>query len=92
MSGSAADDAVTVVCKIAYELCHLFVLVCQVLIEKDWLSFGHKFADRLGFETEDCHASGERSPIFFQVCVIVRDGVHMFKLVYVCCCGVSVCV
>ena len=35
----------------------------QVLIEKEWLSFGHKFTDRCGFIQGD---SKEVSPIFTQ--------------------------
>uniref|UniRef100_A0A914BX16 phosphatidylinositol-3,5-bisphosphate 3-phosphatase n=1 Tax=Acrobeloides nanus TaxID=290746 RepID=A0A914BX16_9BILA len=36
-----------------------------VLIEKEWCSFGHKFAHRIG-HGEDKHGDGERSPIFVQ--------------------------
>ena len=36
-----------------------------VLIEKDWLGFGHKFADRTGQGDEDAK-NKERSPIFIQ--------------------------
>ena len=36
-----------------------------VLIEKEWISFGHKFNDRLGW-TQDGWKDEERSPIFFQ--------------------------
>lgn len=36
-----------------------------VLVEKEWLSFGHKFEDRLGHASIE-HASKERSPIFVQ--------------------------
>ncbi|CAB0035156.1 unnamed protein product [Trichogramma brassicae] len=35
----------------------------QVLIEKDWLSFGHKFSDRCGFTTGD---NKELAPVFTQ--------------------------
>ena len=37
----------------------------QALVEKEWVRFGHKFADRLGL-TKDGYHSKERSPIFFQ--------------------------
>ncbi|CAD5206414.1 unnamed protein product [Bursaphelenchus okinawaensis] len=36
-----------------------------VLIEKEWCSFGHKFAHRVG-HGEDKHSDDERSPIFLQ--------------------------
>lgn len=36
-----------------------------VLIEKEWLSFGHKFGDRLGY-TLDGWKDEERSPVFAQ--------------------------
>jgi hypothetical protein len=36
-----------------------------VLIEKEWLSFGHKFSDRLGW-TQEGWKDEERSPIFLQ--------------------------
>ena len=37
----------------------------QVLIEKEWLSFGHKFAHRIG-HGEDKHNDNDRSPVFLQ--------------------------
>ncbi|XP_074518365.1 myotubularin-related protein 1a isoform X2 [Halichoeres trimaculatus] len=37
----------------------------QVLIEKEWISFGHKFAARVGHGDEN-HANSERSPLFVQ--------------------------
>ncbi|KAJ3582661.1 hypothetical protein NHX12_000374, partial [Muraenolepis orangiensis] len=37
----------------------------QVLVEKEWISFGHQFAARLG-HGDDNHASSERSPLFVQ--------------------------
>ena len=35
----------------------------QTLVEKEWLCFGHKFADRTGQVGEDDH---EQSPVFLQ--------------------------
>lgn len=37
----------------------------EVLIEKEWLSFGHKFAHRIG-HGEDKHNDNDRSPVFLQ--------------------------
>jgi myotubularin-related protein 1/2 len=37
-----------------------------VLIEKEWISFGHKFADRCGWINPDGWKDEERSPIFLQ--------------------------
>jgi len=37
----------------------------QILIEKEWLSFGHKFAHRIG-HGEDKHNDNDRSPVFLQ--------------------------
>ncbi|KAG9478422.1 hypothetical protein GDO78_013439 [Eleutherodactylus coqui] len=37
----------------------------EVLIEKEWISFGHRFAMRVG-HGEDNHADADRSPIFLQ--------------------------
>jgi len=37
----------------------------QVLIEKEWISFGHKFAHRIG-HGEDKNNDAERSPVFVQ--------------------------
>ena len=35
------------------------------MIEKEWLSFGHKFSDRIG-HGDDKHNDNDRSPIFLQ--------------------------
>ena len=37
----------------------------QVLVEKEWLSFGHRFHTRVGHGS-DKHADADRSPIFVQ--------------------------
>uniref|UniRef100_A0A8C4FFQ5 phosphatidylinositol-3,5-bisphosphate 3-phosphatase n=1 Tax=Dicentrarchus labrax TaxID=13489 RepID=A0A8C4FFQ5_DICLA len=37
----------------------------EVLVEKEWISFGHKFAARVGHGDEN-HANSERSPLFVQ--------------------------
>ena len=42
-----------------------FLFCTQVLIEKEWLSFGHKFGQRIGHGS-DKHNDDQRSPIFLQ--------------------------
>ena len=37
----------------------------QVLIEKEWTGFGHKFSHRVGFG-DDKHNDADRSPVFLQ--------------------------
>ncbi|XP_053715573.1 myotubularin-related protein 1a isoform X2 [Synchiropus splendidus] len=37
----------------------------QVLVEKEWISFGHRFEARVGHGDEN-HANSERSPLFVQ--------------------------
>jgi len=37
-----------------------------VLIEKEWLSFGHKFGDRMAWSADGWRDEKERSPIFIQ--------------------------
>ncbi|XP_063059680.1 myotubularin-related protein 1b isoform X2 [Engraulis encrasicolus] len=37
----------------------------QTLVEKEWLSFGHRFASRVGHGDQN-HANSERSPLFVQ--------------------------
>ncbi|XP_076835532.1 myotubularin-related protein 1b isoform X3 [Brachyhypopomus gauderio] len=37
----------------------------QTLLEKEWTSFGHRFASRVGHGDEN-HANSERSPLFLQ--------------------------
>ena len=58
----------------------IYINFFQLLIEKEWLSFGHKFADRVG-HGDDKHNDNDRSPIFlqfidcvWQVCKIKKCG------------------
>jgi len=54
-----------------------------VLIEKEWISFGHKFAERMGHQEVDDGArpsSSDRSPIFLQF----LDCVHQICRQYPC--------
>ncbi|XP_066993466.1 myotubularin-related protein 2 isoform X2 [Anabrus simplex] len=37
----------------------------EVLVEKEWLSFGHKFQQRIG-HGDDHHSDADRSPVFLQ--------------------------
>lgn len=52
-----------------------------VLIEKEWISFGHKFADRLGW-TQDGWKDEERSPIFFQFLNCIYEYIHQLPNVF----------
>lgn len=58
---------------------YLFLQGFRVLVEREWLAFGHKFADRCG------HAAGsddqnERCPVFLQW----LDCVHQLILQFPC--------
>ena len=48
-----------------FMLTTLLFTSAQVLIEKEWLSFGHKFGQRIGHGS-DKHGDDQRSPIFLQ--------------------------
>ena len=54
----------------------------QVLVEKEWLSFGHKFSHRIGHGV-DKHNDNDRSPVFLQFidCVwqITNQFPHCFE-------------
>ena len=54
----------------------------QVLIEKEWLSFGHKFSHRVG-HGDDKHNDADRSPVFLQFidCVWQVNLLHNFLLI-----------
>ena len=63
-----------------------------MLVEKEWISFGHKFNHRIG-HGEDKHSDAERSPVFLQfidcvwqiyIQVSVVSNVFMFIFPYVC--------
>jgi hypothetical protein len=47
----------------------------MILIEKEWFSFGHKFADRLGWSENGWHDE-ERSPVFQQFLDCVFQCLH----------------
>ncbi|KAL1138901.1 hypothetical protein AAG570_008963 [Ranatra chinensis] len=49
----------------------------EVLIEKEWLSFGHKFQLRIG-HGDDNHSDADRSPVFLQFIDCVWQVMQMF--------------
>jgi len=49
-----------------------------VLIEKEWLSFGHKFADRCRTSVTKDVKLQERSPIFIQFLECVYQLINIF--------------
>lgn len=50
----------------------------EVLIEKEWLSFGHKFQHRIG-HGDDRHSDADRSPVFLQLIDAVWQVTTMFQ-------------
>lgn len=53
----------------------------MILVEKEWFSFGHKFADRLGW-TEGGWIDGERSPVFHQFLDCVHQCVYQNPAIF----------
>ncbi|XP_060951770.1 myotubularin-related protein 1a isoform X2 [Limanda limanda] len=53
----------------------------QVLVEKEWISFGHKFAARVGHGDEN-HANSERSPVFIQFIDCVWQMTRQFSAAF----------
>lgn len=53
----------------------------EVLIEKEWISFGHKFLLRLG-HGDDKHTDSDRSPIFLQFIDCVWQMMQQFPNVF----------
>jgi hypothetical protein len=49
-----------------------------VLIEKEWLSFGHQFGLRNGLYNPKDHSEDEKSPVFFQWLDCVHQFVYQF--------------
>ncbi|XP_066537502.1 myotubularin-related protein 1a isoform X3 [Hoplias malabaricus] len=53
----------------------------QVLLEKEWISFGHKFALRVG-HGDNNHANSERSPLFVQFIDCVWQMMRQFPTAF----------
>ncbi|KAJ3434319.1 myotubularin-related [Anaeramoeba flamelloides] len=53
----------------------------EVLIEKDWLSFGHKFHQRIGQANSD-YTNSQRSPVFLQWIDCVFQCVNQFPTAF----------
>jgi hypothetical protein len=58
-----------------------------ILIEKEWLSYGHKFEERIGHRGRG-EKDKERSPIFFQWLECVYQRTLRVSLVVSCACRV----
>ena len=57
------------------EHCYEFYLLFQgfrILVDREWLQFGHKFGDRCGLSSNSCSPE-EQSPIFLQWLDCVRQ-------------------
>jgi hypothetical protein len=54
----------------------------QILIEKEWLSFGHKFADRAGHQEGHKMTSSEKSPVFLQFLDCVSQFLYQFPTAF----------
>lgn len=50
----------------------------QILVDREWIAFGHKFADRCGTSTANMDDPNERCPIFLQW----LDCVHQIVVKY----------
>ena len=50
----------------------------EVLIEKEWLSFGHKFGQRTGIDFGEKKKKSEKSPVFFQFIECVANVITQF--------------
>lgn len=50
----------------------------MLLIEKEFLSFGHQFALRIGISQKDSHNEDQRSPIFLQWLDCIHQLLHQF--------------
>ncbi|KAJ3433388.1 myotubularin-related [Anaeramoeba flamelloides] len=53
----------------------------EVLIEKEWLSFGHKFHQRIGQANSD-YGNSQRSPVFLQWVDCVFQCINQFPTVF----------
>lgn len=53
----------------------------EILIEKEWISFGHKFAQRYG-HGDDRHSDSDRSPVFLQFIDCIWQIMQQFPNVF----------
>lgn len=53
----------------------------EVLVEKEWLSFGHKFSQRIGHGDKN-HSDAERSPVFVQFIDCVYQMTQQFPAAF----------
>lgn len=61
-----------------YKLSFFLLQGFQILVEREWLEFGHKFADRCG-QTEDIN---ENCPVFLQFLDILHNIIKQFPTAF----------
>lgn len=75
-------DRTSQLCALTAMLLDPYLRTCEgfaQLIEHDWLSFGHKFAQRFG-HADSNHADDQRAPIFVQFIDCVYQLIQQFPL------------
>lgn len=69
--------------KIYFKSCKFFEILkgFQVLVEREWIEFGHKFSDRCGTGV-DSDDPNERCPVFLQWIDCVHQVLHQYPIAF----------